>query len=76
MELDVFVESGAKRKQRLQYFSLRASQRGVLITLVADVAQSYFILREFDLELEIARRTFSLTTRLCDLPDAAHGWCL
>jgi len=33
------------------------AQRGVYITLVADVAQSYLILRELDLELEIGRRT-------------------
>ena len=31
-----------------------------MITLVADVAQSYFTLRELDLELEIARRTVQL----------------
>ena len=31
-------------------------RRGTLITLVADVAQAYFELRELDVELEIARR--------------------
>ncbi|MGE5306274.1 MAG: efflux transporter outer membrane subunit [Alphaproteobacteria bacterium] len=35
-------------------------QRGVYITLVADVAQSYFDLRALDLELEISRRTLKL----------------
>jgi multidrug efflux system outer membrane protein len=35
-------------------------RRAVYITLVADVAQSYFNLRELDLELEIARRTLQL----------------
>jgi multidrug efflux system outer membrane protein len=36
------------------------ARRGVYITLVADVAQFYFTLRELDLELEIARRTLKL----------------
>jgi multidrug efflux system outer membrane protein len=35
-------------------------RRGVYITLVADIAQFYFDLRELDLELEIARRTLKL----------------
>ena len=72
------AESGAKRKPPLAIFlATEQAQRGVLITLVADVAESYFTLRELDLELEIARRTVQLndeTVRI--LPDAAHGWCL
>lgn len=32
-------------------------RRGVVLSLVTDVAQAYFELRELDLELEIARRT-------------------
>jgi multidrug efflux system outer membrane protein len=32
-------------------------RRGVLVTLVGDVASSYFLLRELDLQLDIARRT-------------------
>jgi outer membrane protein, multidrug efflux system len=35
-------------------------RRGVLIALIADVAQAYFNLRELDLELEVARRTLQL----------------
>ena len=35
-------------------------RRAVLVTLVSDVATSYFLLREFDLQLEIARRTLAL----------------
>jgi outer membrane protein, multidrug efflux system len=35
------------------------AQKEVLATLVANVATSYFQLRQFDLELEIARRTLS-----------------
>ena len=32
-------------------------RRGVLVTLVGDVASNYFLLRELDLQLDIARRT-------------------
>jgi outer membrane protein TolC len=32
-------------------------QRGVMLSLITDVAQAYFELRELDLELEIANRT-------------------
>jgi multidrug efflux system outer membrane protein len=32
-------------------------RRGVILSMVSDVAQAYFELRELDLELEIARRT-------------------
>jgi multidrug efflux system outer membrane protein len=35
-------------------------RRAVLVTLVSDVASSYFLLRELDLQLEIARRTLGL----------------
>ena len=52
------AESGAKRKPPRRYSSPRSRpSEALLITLVADVAQSYFTLRELDLELEIARRT-------------------
>ena len=55
------AESGATRKPRRAIFlATEQAQRGVLITLVADVAQSYFTLRELDLELEIARRTVQI----------------
>ena len=45
---------------RRTFLATEQAQRGVLITLVADVAQAYFTLRELDLELEIARRTVKL----------------
>lgn len=35
-------------------------RRGVLVTLVGDVASQYFFLRELDLQLAIARRTLAL----------------
>src|SRR4029077_15972665 len=60
-ELDLF---GRIRREKESAFALylgsEEGRRGVLITLVADVASSYFQLRELDLELEIARNTLKL----------------
>jgi multidrug efflux system outer membrane protein len=60
-ELDIF---GKIRRQTeaatATFVATEMDRRGVYITLVADVAQNYFNLREFDLELEIARRTLDL----------------
>ena len=57
-ELDVFGRIRRETEAATAVFlATEQAQRGVLITLVADVAQSYFTLRELDLELEIARRT-------------------
>jgi len=41
-------------------------RRGVLVTLVGDVATNYFQLREFDLQLEIARQTLRLNDETVD----------
>ena len=61
-ELDIW---GRVRKQtQAARADLRASEevrKAVLTTIVSDVAASYFNLREFDFELEIAKRT--LTSR-------------
>ncbi|HSE87251.1 MAG TPA: efflux transporter outer membrane subunit [Candidatus Binatia bacterium] len=60
-ELDVFGRIRREAESATAIFlATEQAQRGVLITLVADVAQSYFSLRELDLELEIARRTVQL----------------
>ena len=60
-EFDVF---GRIRRETeaagARYVATEMDRRAVYITLVADVAQSYFNLRELDLELEIARRTLQL----------------
>ncbi|HET8563137.1 MAG TPA: efflux transporter outer membrane subunit [Candidatus Binatia bacterium] len=60
-EIDVF---GRIRREAeaatATYFATEMDRRGVYITLVADVAQFYFILRELDLEREIALRTLRL----------------
>lgn len=57
-ELDLFGR--LRREKEAAYARLLATdqgRRGVLVTLVADVASTYFLLRELDLELDIARRT-------------------
>lgn len=60
-EIDVF---GKLRRQRESALALalaaEQNRRAVLVTLIADVASSYFVLRELDLQLEIARRTLGL----------------
>jgi multidrug efflux system outer membrane protein len=43
-----------------QYLASEEGRRAVLITLVGDIASTYFYLRELDLQLEIARRTVKL----------------
>ena len=57
-ELDLF---GRIRREREAAVALmlasEQARRGVLVTLVGDVASNYFLLRELDLQLEIARRT-------------------
>jgi multidrug efflux system outer membrane protein len=42
---------------RARYFASEEARRGVLLTLVSDVARAYFELRELDRRLEIATRT-------------------
>jgi outer membrane protein, multidrug efflux system len=60
-ELDVFgrIRRETEAASAL-YVATEMERRGVYIALVADVATNYFILRELDLELEIARRTLGL----------------
>ena len=60
-ELDVFGRIRRESEAATAvYLATEQAQRGVLITLVADIAQSYFILRELDLELEISRSTLQI----------------
>jgi multidrug efflux system outer membrane protein len=42
---------------RAQYLATEEARRGVMLSLVSDVAQAYFELLELDLELDIARST-------------------
>ena len=60
-EFDVFGRIRREAESATGVFlATEQAQRGVYITLIADVAQSYFILRELDLELEIGRRTLKI----------------
>ena len=60
-EIDLF---GRLRRQHEASLALLLAsdqaRRGVLVTLVGDVASNYFLLRELDLQLEIARQTLRL----------------
>jgi multidrug efflux system outer membrane protein len=40
-----------------QYLATEEGRRGVIVTLVGDVASNYFLLRELDVDLQIARQT-------------------
>ena len=61
-EFDVFGRIRREAESATGVFlATEQAQRGVYITLIADVAQSYFILRELDLDsLEIGRRTVKI----------------
>jgi multidrug efflux system outer membrane protein len=52
---------------RADLLATDAFRRGVVLSLVSDVATAYFSLRELDLELEIARRTEESFTETRDL---------
>jgi outer membrane protein, multidrug efflux system len=54
---------------RAQYLATEEARRGVLLSLVAEVATSYFRLRELDLQLEIARRSAKTFQESFDLFD-------
>jgi multidrug efflux system outer membrane protein len=62
---------GRLRKERDagQYFLLASEEgrNGVLITLISDVATDYFLLRELDLQLQIARETINARQGTLDL---------
>ena len=52
---------------RAQYLATEEARRGVMLSIVSDVAQAYFELLELDLQLQIAKQTtdsFSQTLKL------------
>jgi multidrug efflux system outer membrane protein len=60
-EIDLFGRLRRGREAAFaQYLATEEGRRAVLVTLVGDVASTYFYLRELDLQLEIARRTLKL----------------
>jgi outer membrane protein, multidrug efflux system len=60
-EVDLF---GRLRRGReaadAQYLASEHGRKAVIVTLVGDIASTYFFLRELDLQLEISRRTVKL----------------
>jgi outer membrane protein, multidrug efflux system len=60
-EVDLFGKLRRQREAALA-IALAAEQnrKAILVTLVGDVASNYFLLRELDLQLDIARRTLTL----------------
>ena len=57
---------------RAQYLATEEVRRGVVVSLISDVAANYFTLRERDHELEIARGTRDIATRSLDLVRLRH----
>src|SRR5207249_2910993 len=55
---------------RAQYFATEEARRGVVVTLVADVTDTYLALRALDLELQIAARTRDVATAGLRLTEA------
>jgi multidrug efflux system outer membrane protein len=67
-EIDVWGRiRRATEASRAELYREEAFRRGVLLSLVSAVAQTYFELRELDLELEIAVRTVSTFRETRDL---------
>lgn len=60
-ELDLFGRIRREREAAIaRLLASEQGRRGVLVTLVADVASTYFLLRELDVQLDIARKTLSV----------------
>ena len=52
---------------KAEYLSSEEARKGVLLSLVSDVARNYFLLRELDLELEISKNTVAAFKETADL---------
>jgi len=52
---------------RAQYLATEEARRGVMLTLVSDVAQTYFLLLGLELQLDIAKQTTSSYTQTLNL---------
>jgi NodT family efflux transporter outer membrane factor (OMF) lipoprotein len=57
---------------RAQYLASEEARNGVTISLISDVMNTYFALREADLELEIARQTQDIATHNLELITLRH----
>ena len=57
-EVDLFGRIRRETESaQAQFLATEQARRGVLVTLVGDVATNYFLLREIDAQLDTARRT-------------------
>jgi multidrug efflux system outer membrane protein len=66
-EIDLFGRlRRGKESAWAQYLASEEARRGVIVTLVGDIASLYFTLGEFDLELDIARRTVKINDQTVD----------
>jgi outer membrane protein, multidrug efflux system len=60
-ELDLFGRIRREHESALAFvLASEQGRRGIIVTLIGDVASNYFLLRELDLQLEIARRTLRI----------------
>ncbi len=57
---------------RAEYLATEEGRRGVLVSLIGDVMDGYFLLRERDLELEIARQTRDIARDNLRLVELRH----
>jgi multidrug efflux system outer membrane protein len=61
-----------KESARAQYLATEEGRRGVVVSLIGDVAGGYFTLREADLELDIADRTRDIAAQNLKLVGLRH----
>jgi multidrug efflux system outer membrane protein len=61
-----------KESARADYLATEEARRGVMVSLIGDVAGGYFTLRERDLELQIARGTRAIAERNLRLIGLRH----
>ena len=61
-----------KESARAQYLATEEGRRGVVVSLIGDVAGGYFTLREGDLELDIAGRTRDIAAQNLKLVQLRH----
>ena len=67
-EADLFGRVRSLNRKALEkYFATAEAQRSAQITLVAGVANEYFVLREAEEQLHLARQTLTAVQESCDL---------
>jgi len=69
----VGAAAAGHRGGRAELLAREENRRAVLITLVSDVARTYFDLLELDQELEIARRTLQTARSRCSSSGVASS---